>query len=252
MNSEIERLADTLWGFLFYVSPDSGHAQRQRDQDLLALADSPLDPHALGKLLGAGLQHRIYEYDDKEMPMVLKIATPTPGLRYPTAQEAQADVKFIARFLKPYAVEPTEVIPLHDASYAIRQRRLAEFHSITPDDFRNKMVEQEFLDIVRRNQNMMTQVGRSLDFLGREGQRKARAALVGSRVTPTISNLVIEYRADGSPHLRIIDTDLENFHPEGFSPHDHLSRLAAQLAVQINRWIIRRYFGIDILASGQA
>jgi hypothetical protein len=220
--------------------------------DLVVLANSPqLDPCAVGKLLGAGLQHRIYEYHDKEMPMVLKIATPTPGLRYPSVQDAQADVKFISQFFKPYAVEPTEVIPLQEASYAIKQRRLSEFHTIAPDDLRNETVKEEFLDVLQRNQNMLTQVGRSLDFLGREGQRQARAALIGLRVTPTISNLVIEHQRDGAPSLRIIDTDLENFHPAGFTLRDRLSRVAAQLAVQINRWIIRRFFGIDILALPQ-
>lgn len=253
MFPELERIIDALWGFVFYVSPNSKHAQRQRDKDLVALADSPpLNPYALGRLLGAGLQHRIYEYSDKGIPMVLKIATPTPGLRYPTAQDAQEDVAFIAEFLKPYAVDPTEIIHLKGASYAIKQRRLTEFHSITPDDLRNDNMRQEFLDVVRRNQNMIAQVGRSLDFLGREGQRKARAAFVGLRVTPTISNLVIEYQADGSLHLRIIDTDLENFYPEQFTLRKRLSRVGAQLAVQINRSIIRHFFGIDILALRQA
>lgn len=249
MLSELERLADTVWGFVFYVSPDSGHAQRQRAADLDTLARAPqLDAHGVGRLLGMGLQHRIYEYDENGVPMVLKIATPTPGLRYPSVQDAQEDMKFISQFFAPYMVEPAAVIPLDDVAYVIKQRRLSNFHSITADDLRNEEVRQQFLDILRRNQGMIKQVGRSLDFLGREGQRNARAALIGFEKTPTISNLVVEGGADGSPHIRIIDTDLENFRLGSFSLRDRLSRVAARLAVQINRWLIQHFFGIDILA----
>lgn len=251
MTNDLERLINALWGFIFYIQPDSELAERAREQDLELLAHAQnLDVRAVGKLLGAGLQHRIYEYHENELPMVLKLATPIPGLRFPSAKEAEENIELIARCFEPYAIQPTQVVHLDNFLYAIKQRRLQNFHSIIANDLSDEKIRIQFLDIVRRNQDMLRQFGRSLDFLGREGQRKARAALVGLPETPTIANLVIENGTAGLSHLRIIDTDLENFHSDASTPRDLQSRIAAQLAVEINRLIIQHFFAIDIrLAS---
>src|SRR5581483_8412965 len=222
------------------VSPGSSLARRERAQDLALIARTPrLKPDAVGELLGAGMQHRIYEYDDNGTPMVLKISTSVPGLRFPSAADAEKDVALVARYFEPYFVEPTEVVRLNDLAYAVKQRRLVNLRSIAPDDLRQENIKRQFLDIVGRNQKMLKEAGRSLDYLGREGQRKARAALLGLRVTPTISNLVVEDAPDGSARLRVVDTDLENFHPGATSLRDKQSALAARMAVGINRWLIR-------------
>jgi hypothetical protein len=240
-------LANEIRGFLFYTNPvESADAAAWRAEDLARMQNVPgLNPAAVGRLLGAGLQHRIYEYQDGAEPLVLKVVVPHGWLRFPTADEAREDVRFVSQFLRPYALEPTEVVVLNDGSYAVKQRRLARFRGITRGDLSDEDTRRQFLDIVRRNQEMM-QAGRSLDFLGREGQRTSRAALLGLGQTPTISNIVVASQPDGSQTLQVLDTDLENLRPGARSLRDRLSALAARVAVATNRLLIRRFFGIDI------
>jgi hypothetical protein len=135
---------------------------------------------------------------------------------------------------------------LNDGTYALKQRRLGRFHAITREDLNEEAIRRQVLDIARRNRQMIREAGRSLDFLGREGQRKSRAALFGRGQTPAISNLVVESPAEDQARVKILDTDLENFRPGGRGLRDLRSSLAARLAFQINRFLIKRFFGIDI------
>ncbi len=241
----------SLWGFIFYLGPiDPAQAARWRALDLARMQNTPgLDLGALGALLGAGLQHRIYEYQENGVPMVLKVLSPTRWLRFPSVAEAQADIEIVLRYFGPYAIEPASVIPLNDGTYAIKQRRLAKFCGITPQDLQQSTLRDQFLDVARSNHQMMIEAARSLDFLGREGQRKCRAAFAGFRQTPLISNVVDETLPDGSHCLRVLDTDLEKLYPHPSSLRDWRSGLAARLAIEINRFLILRLFHIDILSS---
>ncbi|MGB8646962.1 MAG: hypothetical protein WCF84_17125 [Anaerolineae bacterium] len=240
----------SIWGFIFYLGPiDPAQAATWRQVDLARLRDAPgVDARALGELLGAGLQHRIYEYQEDARPMVLKVLIPTRWLRLPNIAEAQEDIALVSRFFGSFAISPTEVIPLHDGTYAIKQRRLGKFSGLTPPDLEQESVRRKFFEVVRRNHEMIVQAGRSLDFLGREGQRKCRAAFVGFRQTPTISNIVVETCPDGAENLWVMDTDLEKFYPHATNLRDLRSGLAARMAVEINRFLILRLFGIDLLA----
>lgn len=249
MLAELNRLAYAIWSFLFFINPnDSARMQAWRDQDIAEMEGTPdLHSDAVGKLIGTGMQHRIYEYDDMP-PMVLKVSTPIPLLRFPTFQEAQADVDLIARFFEVYAVAPVQVIALPNSRYVIKQRRLECYRPVSQKELNDPKLQNQFQEIVRRNQKMIREVGRSLDFLGREGQRKCRAALIGLSATPTIANLVVETQRDGSEQLRVIDTDLENFHPDAKLWRDRQSALAARTAFAINRFLIKRFFRVDISA----
>jgi hypothetical protein len=248
MIREAKNLIELFRGLFFYTNPiESPAAAEWRDQDRARLRNTPrIDAEAVGRLIGAGLQHRIYEYREGDTPMVLKVSVPTRWLRFPTAQEAQADVDFVFKFFGPYAVVPTEVVAMRDGAYAVKQRRLENLRAITGTDLGNMQVRTQFLEIAQRNRQMIREVGRSLDFLGREGQRKARAALLGFHQTPVIANLVIATQPDGLGALRIIDTDLENYRPGARTLNDLRSALAARLAVACNRFLIKWFFHIDI------
>jgi hypothetical protein len=243
----VKRFAYAVWSFVFYINPnDTARMAAWRAQDIQEMQNAPgLDPNAVGKLIGAGMQHRIYEYH-QEMAMVLKVSTPIPFLRFPSYDDARTDVECIARYLAPYQIQPTEVIPLRGGRYVIAQRRLEHLDTLTPELLADASLRAQFLDVVERNCRMRREVGRALDFLGREGQRKCRAALLGLRATPTIANVVVETQRDGARQLRILDTDLENFFPHATSPRERQSALAARMAVAFNRFFIRRFFGIDI------
>ncbi len=246
---QIPNALRSIWGFIFYLGPvDPALAANWRRVDLARMENVPgIDSSELGELLGAGLQHRIYAYQENGEPMVLKVLIPTRWLRFPSAEEAREDLALVSRMLGSFAIEPAEVVPLNDGSYAIKQRRLGKFRGITPEDFRDEAVRTQFQELARRNLAMMRQAARSLDFLGREGQRKCRAALVGLYRTPMMSNVVIETQTSGSECLWVLDTDLEKFYPGARNPRDWRSGLAARAAVQINRLLILRFFKIDIL-----
>lgn len=242
----VKRFAYAVWSFVFYINPnDSTRMAEWRAQDIAEMrASSELDANAVGKMIGAGMQHRIYEYQARAM--VLKVATPVPFLRFPDFCDAQSDIEMIARFFDPYQVAPTRAICLREGHYVIEQRRLENFCALTPDRLRDENVRAQFLDVVARNRVMQHEVGRSLDFLGREGQRKCRAALLGLRVAPTIANVVVEIADDGGKQLRILDTDLENFFPHATRWRERRAGFAAHMAVAINRFFIRRFFGIEM------
>ncbi len=243
-----KNIASEVRGLFLYTNPlESAEVAIWLEQDLARMKNVPgLDTHAIGRLLGAGLQHRIYEYMEDGQPRVLKLLLPNRLLRFPTAAEAQQDLDLVAKFFGPYAVEPAEVVRLNDGTYALKQRRLGQFHAITQGDLTDEVVRHQVLDIARRNRQMLQEAGRSLDFLGREGQRKSRAALIGLGQTPAISNLVVEPQPEGRAQVKILDTDLENFRPGGRGLRDLRSSLAARLAFEINRFMLRRFFGIDI------
>jgi hypothetical protein len=247
MLAAFNRLAYAVWSCIFYIHPnDTTRMAGWRAQDIAEMRESAeLDANLVGKMIGAGMQHRIYEYH-QEMAMVLKVSTPIPFLRFPSYDDARTDVECIARYLAPYQIQPTEVMPLRGERYVIAQRRLAQYAALTPDILRDAQVRAQFLDIVERNRRMRREAGRALDFLGREGQRKCRAAFLGFRATPTIANVVVETQRDGARQLRILDTDLENFFPHASSLRERQSALAARVAVAFNRFFIRRFFGIDI------
>ncbi len=237
-----------IWGFVFYLGPiDPAQAAAWRAEDLARMQNMPgIDINAVGELLGAGMQHRIYSYQEGDMQMVLKLLLPSRWMRFPSAQEAREDIAFVVQFLGPFAITPAEIIPLSDGCYAIKQRRLGQFRGVVPDDLRGEPLRSEFVDLAQRNRAMIAQAGRSLDFLGREGQRKCRAAFVGFHQTPMLSNVVVESCPDGTSHLTVLDTDLENLHPNSRNLRDMRSGLAARIAVFANRLLIRRLFKIDI------
>jgi hypothetical protein len=247
MLTEFNRFLYAVWSFFFFINPnDSARMQTWREQDIADMQDEAgIDASAVGKMIGAGMQHRIYEYNSAP-PMVLKVSTPVQLLRFPTFLEVQDNLKFIVRFFPEYAVEPVDVVELTNGRYVIKQRRLNMIHSLTSGDLKNSFLNQQLQDIVQHNQQMLREVGRSLDFLGREGQRKCRAALFGFNATPTIANLVVETKDDGAKQLRIIDTDLENFRIGGKTLRDRQSAIAARIAVSINRFFVLRFFGVDI------
>lgn len=241
-----QRFAYAVWSFVFYINPrDTARMAEWRAQDLAAMRAAPeIDVDAVGNMLGAGMQHRIYEYQGRAM--VLKVATPVPFLRFPDFCDAQSDIEMIARFFESYQVSPTRAIALREGQYVIEQRRLQHFQTLTPERLRDAQARAQFLDVVARNRVMRHEVGRSLDFLGREGQRKCRAALLGLRAAPTIANVVVEIAEDGAKQLRILDTDLENFYPHATRWREWRAGFAARTAVAINRFFIRRFFGIEI------
>ena len=245
--TEFDRLAYAVWSFLFFLNPkETARMANWRAQDIAEMEGADgLDPNAVGKLIGMGMQHRIYEYHADTL-YVLKVSTPVPFLRFPSFADAQSDLQAIAQFFEPYRILPAQVIALEPPRYVIKQRRLARFKTLTPAVLQEPGIRTQFLDIVARNRDMRERIGRSLDFLGREGQRKCRAALVGLRATPTIANVVVELADDGSRLLRILDTDLEHFFPHAASWHDTSSGAAARTAFAINRFFIQRFFGIDI------
>lgn len=247
MLTQFNRFLYAVWSFFFYINPnDSARMQSWRTQDIAEMQNvSGIEANAVGKMIGAGMQHRIYEYHSVP-PMVLKVSTPIPFLRFPTFLEVQENLEYIARFFSKYAIEPVAVVELNDGRYVIKQRRLENFHSLTPHALENPLLKNQLQEIVLRNQHMLREVGRSLDFLGREGQRKCRAALFGFHATPTIANLVVEAQSDGSEQLRIIDTDLENFRMGGKTYRDRQSAFAARIAVSINRFFVHRFFDVDI------
>jgi hypothetical protein len=250
MLPELKALATAAWGFVFYIEPtEASPHDNWRAQDLARLESTPgIDSAHIGKMIGSGMQHRIYEYQEENMPMVLKVSTQVPFLRFPSLADAQQDLQFIAQYFPEYALEPTVAIPLQDGSYVLKQRRILHPHAIVPSDLNNPQVRAQFVDLLCCNQQMMAQVGRSLDFLGRAGQRQARAALVGFAQIPSIGNLVIEAEANAPPRIRIVDTDLENFHLGATDFRDQRSALAARFAVEINRELILHFFHIDLAA----
>lgn len=246
MFAELNRFAYAVWSFIFYINPnDSARAAAWRAQDIAEMQESTeLDTNAVGALIGAGMQHRIYEYQARAL--VLKIATPVPFLRFPSFAEAQSDLEMLARYFEPYQVTPACVVPLREGRYVIQQRRLENFHALTPQHLNDEKLRAQFLDVVERNRVMRRAEGRSLDFLGREGQRKCRAALIGLRAMPTIANVVIESAREGAQRLWILDTDLEHFYPQAKSWRERRAGFAARLAFTINRFFMRRFFGIEM------
>lgn len=248
MTSFLQDLWELIRGVLFYKQPtDVAELAGWRAVDLARLEGAPgIDVRGLDRLIGAGLQHRIYAYEAQDGPRVLKLISPNRLLRFPTEAEAEEDLRLVARYFEPYKIEPSGVVPLRDGTYAVLQRRLERFHGLTRADLQDSILREQFLDLVRRNLALRREAGRSLDFLGREGQRKCRAALVGLGPAPAISNLAAEMQADGSSILRVVDGDLENFRPGAKSLRDRRSALAARLAFEVNRFFIRHFFGIDI------
>ncbi len=239
----------SIWGFIFYLGPiDPVQAAAWRARDLTRMENvAGIDIDGVGELLGAGLQHRIYAYREGDMRMVLKVLIRTRWLRFPRAGEAQEDISLVAQFFGPFAITPTSVVLLNDGSYAIKQRQLDNFRGVVPGDLKGEPLRSQFQELVDSNRTMLKQVGRSLDFLGREGQRKCRAAVVGFRQTPTMSNVVVESCADGTVHLAIIDTDLEKLYRKARNLRDLRSGLAARFVVLANRLLILRLFHIDIM-----
>lgn len=246
MLAEFNRFVYAIWSFVFYINPnDSARMAEWRAQDIAEMQESnELDANAVGKMIGVGMQHRIYEYHAQTM--VLKVATPVPILRFPSFADAQSDVEMIARYFEPYQVLATRIISLRAGRYVIQQRRLEKFAALTSARLKDESLRAQFLDIVERNRVMQREVGRSLDFLGREGQRKCRAAFFGLRAMPTIANVVSEIEADGAKQLRIMDTDLEHFYPRAMRWRERRAGFAARVAVSINRFFIKRFFGFDI------
>ncbi|MGE5140415.1 MAG: hypothetical protein ACM3JD_13190 [Rudaea sp.] len=247
MTRQLRRVFDSTFGLFFYRDPlSSEDAARWRDEDLKRLRGAPgICVEAVGRLIAAGFQHRIYEYGENGQPLVIKILVPHRLLRLPTPAEAAQDLALVSRYLSPYAVEPAQAVELTDGTFVVKQRRLLNLRAVAREDLKKSGLRDQLLDIVGRNRKMLIESGRSVDFLGREGQRKSRAALLGLGQTPVISNLGIE-STDGSERLRVVDTDLENFRKGGRGLNDLRSALAAWLAFQMNRFLIRRFFGINI------
>lgn len=201
----------------------------------------------VGKKLGGGIAHRVYEYYDPDSPFpeVIKIPRYWWHIERPTADRRIAEQLVMDAYFGPYML-PTKIFTSkRHPYYIVTQQRLNEFTAISRSNFRD--VYPDLKDLLERNNSMIRNEGLCADLLGKEGVERSFKALVDRQADPIISNLVIN-RDGGNNSLVIMDSfpiPLRRSHYQA-NETGTVSWLSAQNTYWINNMLIRRHWGLVI------
>ncbi len=223
------------------------HIDNQRKKDLAFAHTFPaLESARIGKLLGKGWVHSVYEYADRDgkqkvvkLPMYRNSLVTTSALEKMLQYEQS---KLFQPFIVPTQIESS---PHHDL-YAYVQDRLPHIKPLSPHNIDRVM--PDFQRLLALNKISVAHHGKCLDFLGGEGLTICIKSLYdGNSDVPELSNLVVQTMPDGSAQLKIIDIDLIHMDARAdtrFMPN--LLSVREKAMYGLNRIFLKKFYGIDI------
>ena len=201
-----------------------------------------VDRRLIGARIGLGLEHRVYEYGDKD---VLKIPRRRLVYKPPTADIKQWEADIIGQYFPQYYL-PTQVRRSSDHPYyGLVQERLSDFSPLSSDNI--GLVADQFGDLVAVNRHLFVEQGLCLDFIGWEGFRRSLQAYASNKAKPVISNIVVVGR--DKPRLTILDQTIFCLRENNYGPtlDEQTLRQIIYLSFGVNRQVVRDFFGIDIV-----
>jgi len=197
----------------------------------------------IGEKWGAGMEHTVHGYGINK-DQALKI--PHRIRHHPqTPEQKIADFNIIQKYFPENAIETKVLLSPDRCNYLLLQRRLIQFENITPYNIWE--VQEQFLELIRRNQELVRQESMSLDFLGKAGiEACLKAHIKGSGVVPEISNIVIERRNGG---VQLIIQDVAILKLGNKNKNDAKGtrdRLLFAITFGLNSRLISQHFGVSI------
>jgi hypothetical protein len=167
---------------------------------LSEIPDVKLDK--VGSLLNTGVHHRVYRYGRQQ---VIKVPRQRFTFLYSERAHLEADLAIIDQHFPHFRVKTEVYASANHQRHCIVQERLSNYRLLTPERFVQH--RDEFNHLWQKNHQLITQTGRSLDFIGGEGLSSCMTSLLPASPPPFFSNILID-ETGKKPRLRLIDTEL--------------------------------------------
>lgn len=140
----------------------------------------PYDKTNVGKFLGYGGEHLVYEYGaDKVIKYSLHIAISGRS----AVQKKVRDYEIGRLYFNEYLI-PTEIIEWNDGRWAVELQEKVQHRFLRRDDLDNEAIRTQFDDIMARYRQLEAETGETFDLFGREG-------LLAWRKPSYISNILV-------------------------------------------------------------
>lgn len=195
--------------------------------------------------IGEGANHLVYLYARPEREaQVVKIPKPS-SLTTITAgyEEEKANYKLAKKYFGDFIPDTSIMVDPDNPKFYCILQPLVEGSTLSNYRYRDDpSLQQQFAEIVKRNNLLYEQRKASMDFVGMSGFfswfRKQFGKLLQRKSEFEVSNVLI----DKNNHLKIVD--FEYFH---FNDHvAFLKRLRNQIGMIVNKMLVKHYFHLDI------
>lgn len=149
---------------------------------------------------------------------------------YPTREIAEEDYRTVATYFNSGAhpIFADTVFWGNGRNYRVLQEKIACPRDIRRRDMRDPAIVAQLQDVLKRNNTMLQETGKSLGIIGQEGT----ASLF--YLKPKITNVLLQGNTD-SPQIQGIDFGLL-----------HQNTMLGKLAIWGNAFVLSTFFGVNM------
>jgi len=151
----------------------------------------PYDKNKIGKFVGWGGEHFVYEYGDKE---VIKFSVHVWLSGKSAVEKKKKDYEIGKKYFDKYLI-PIKILTWDNGKKAVEIQEKIKCRFLKSQDLKNEKVKEQFDDIAERHHRMVTDVGVPFDLFGREGLLKIGQPKKISNIliTPTKELVLIDF-----------------------------------------------------------
>lgn len=189
----------------------------------------------VGRRLGAGLQHKVYQYGDAavlKVPNTIHRMTTTRG-------EQQRNVDCVNKFFPEIPITTlVHAAQDSDDNYLLEQPFIPGLEHPAREDIERSGLVDQLAAIAEQNRRFIQDCGMSLDFNGWNGTKQWLR-----QQKPRLTNF-----AAIDEKLRLLDMDTLRFGEteKKYTPRERITHLAHRNAFRVNQWLMKRIFKVDI------
>ncbi len=140
----------------------------------------PYDKNKIGKFIGWGGEHLVFEYEDDK---VIKFSMHVWLIGKTAVKKKIEDYKIGSKYFSKYLI-PIDIRTWSKGRRAVEIQQKVNCRFFHRLDLKNPTLRHQFEDIITRYQRMKSDLGYGFDMFGREG-------LLGRRGKDEISNILV-------------------------------------------------------------
>lgn len=134
------------------------------------MPERPYDKNKIGKFLGWGGEHLVFDYGDRQ---VIKFSLHVWLAGKKAVEKLKRDYEIGQKYFEKYLL-PTEILTWKNGKRAAEIQEKISCRFLKLADLREPLIKEQFIDIMERYRKMERETGAPFDLLGREGLLKFR------------------------------------------------------------------------------
>jgi hypothetical protein len=221
-----------------YSSDHRSRIEKQNWEYLRSFPDIHLS--LIGEQLGSGFYHMVFAYEDG---WVLKIPKLLPGFPLYTAEERRDELDLMKEFFPSESIVETRIISSpHKPFYCFIQKKINNHGYADKGDVDNAQLQA----IIEANRRVIEHEHATFDFFGFAGFMWGMQSLLDKCNQHFLTNILTQTDEQGVKHFHVADTTLY-FFDKKYRPQESLKHTVAQIALLGNKYLMKNFFGTDIL-----